>query len=131
MSTNPLGIADEIVEDIKEKYPNGFCSAPKVLEYKYSLDGLMEDMESGLKNTNDINLVVAWESGELYKENFYIASMIIEDNLNLRQYHGVTHRLFDINTNEMVCEMMLKVYLKKDMICDYSVDTSLKGGKFW
>lgn len=107
LNSNPLGISDEIVEDIKEKYPNGFCSSPKVLEYKYSLDGLIEDIESGLKNTNDINLVIAWESGELYKENFYIVSIIIEDNLNLRQYHGVTHRLFDINTNEMVCEMIL------------------------
>lgn len=104
---NPLGIADDNVENIKEKYPNGFYSAPKVLEYKFSLDGLIEDIESGLKNTNDINLVIAWESGDEYKENFYIMSMLLEENLNLRQYHGATHRLFDINTNEIVCELIL------------------------
>jgi len=78
-----------------------------VLEYKYSLDGLIEDIESGLKNTNDINLVIAWEAGESYKENFFIMSMLIDENLNLRQYHGATHRLFDINTNEIVCELIL------------------------
>lgn len=104
--TNPLGIIGDIVEDIEEKYQDGFYSAPKVLEYKYSLDGLIEDIENGLKNTNDINLVIAWEAGELYKENFSIVSMLTEDNLNLRQYHGATHRLFDITTNEVVCELI-------------------------
>ena len=78
-----------------------------MLEYKFSLDGLIEDIESGLKNTNDINLVIAWESGEEYKENFYIMSMLVEENLGLRQYHGATHRLFDINTNEIVSELIL------------------------
>ena len=107
LENNPLGIVEDIVEGIKEKFPSGFYSAPKVLEYKYSLDGLIEDIESGLKNTNDINLVIAWEAGEAYKENFYIVSMLIDDNLNLRQYHGATHRLFDINTNEIVCELIL------------------------
>lgn len=104
---NPLGIAEDNVDNIKERYPNGFYSAPKVLEYKFSLDGLIEDIESGLKNTNDINLVIAWEPGEEYRENFYIMSMLVEENLNLRQYHGATHRLFDINTNEIVCELIL------------------------
>lgn len=107
IDTNPLGINEDTIDDLKVKFPDGFYSAPKVLEYKYSLDGLIEDIENGLKNTNDINLVVAWEAGELYKENFYIISMLLEDNLNLRQYHGATHRLFDVNTNEMVCELIL------------------------
>lgn len=104
---NPLGIVGDIVETVKEKFPDGFYSDPRVLEYKYSLDGLIEDIESGLKNTNDINLVIAWEAGESYKENFFIMSMLIDENLNLRQYHGATHRLFDINTNEIVCELIL------------------------
>lgn len=104
---NPLGIVGDIVEEVKEKFPDGFYSDPRVLEYKYSLDGLIEDIESGLKNTNDINLVIAWEAGESYKENFFIMSMLIDENLNLRQYHGATHRLFDINTNEIVCELIL------------------------
>lgn len=76
---NPLGIVGDIVETVKEKFPDGFYSDPRVLEYKYSLDGLIEDIESGLKNTNDINLVIAWEAGESYKENFFID--LIDGNL--------------------------------------------------
>lgn len=104
---NPLGIEKEIVEEIINNYPQGFHSHPKVLEYKFSLDGLIEDIESGVKNSNDIGLVVAWEVGELYKEKFYIMSMLIEENINQRQYHGVTHRLYDISTNEVVADLIL------------------------
>jgi len=92
-----------LIEQSKE----GFVSDPNVLEYKYSLDGLVEDVESGLKNTNDIGLVVAWESGELYERNYYIESLLIEENIGLRQYHGVTHRLRDISTNEYISELIL------------------------
>lgn len=106
-STNPLGVSEENVSDILENAPQGFCSYPKVLEYKYSLDGLIEDLDSGLKNSNDIGLVIAWNSGELYKKSFYIESLLLEDNIQLRQYHGVTHRLFDISNNEFVADLIL------------------------
>lgn len=80
---------------------------PKVLEYKYSLDGLIEDIESGIKNTSDINLLVAWEAGERYKDNFSIESLLIDGNEIMRQYHGITHRLHSINANERVCDLIL------------------------
>ncbi|MFA9423868.1 MAG: ATP-binding protein, partial [Sedimentibacter sp.] len=99
---NPLGVSEENVMEILEKSPDGFTSYPKVLEYKYSLDGLIEDLESGVKNSNDIGLVVAWNAGELYEKSFYIESLLIEDNIQLRQYHGVTHRLLDLSNNEIV-----------------------------
>ena len=105
--TNPLGIEEEIVERFKENSDEGFVSEPNVLEYKYSLDGLVEDVEDGLKNTNDIGLVVAWEAGELYKRNYYIESLLLEENIGLRSYHGVTHRMRDISTNEYVSELIL------------------------
>ena len=79
----------------------------QVLEYKYSLNGLIEDIESGVKNTNDINLVVAWEAGERYKDNYIIESLLIAGNEGLRRYHGVTHHLHDANTNEYVCDLIL------------------------
>lgn len=75
--------------------------------YKYSLDGLVEDVEDGLKNTNDIGLVVAWETGELYKRNYHIESLLLEENIGLRSYHGVTHRMRDISTNEYISELIL------------------------
>lgn len=106
-NTNPLGIEKEYVKEIINNYPDGFHSNPKVLEYKFSLDGLIEDIESGIKNTNDIGLVVAWEVGKMYKEKFYIVSMLLEENINLRQYHGVTHKLLDISTNEPVADLIL------------------------
>ena len=115
---NPLGIDEEIVERFKESSEDGFVSEPNVLEYKFSLDGLVEDVENGLKNTNDIGLVVAWEAGELYKRNYYIESLLLEENISLRSYHGVTHRLRDISTSEYVSELILL----KDLIlylCDY------------
>lgn len=104
---NPLGVKDDVIDDIEQKYPEGFYSDPKVLEYKFSLDGLIEDISSGVKATKDINLVVAWEAGEMYKENFYITSLLLFDNMDSRQYHGITHRLFDITTNEVVCDIIL------------------------
>lgn len=115
---NPLGIDEEIIERFKESSEEGFVSEPNVLEYKFSLDGLVEDVEDGIKNTNDIGLVVAWESGELYKRNYYIESLLLEENISLRSYHGVTHRLRDISTSEYVSELILL----KDLIlylCDY------------
>ena len=104
--TNPLGIAEDVFEEML-KDRDEFISEPKVLEYKYSLDGLIEDIESGIKNTNDINLVVAWEAGESYKNNFNIESLLIDGNEMMRQYHGLTHRLHSASTNEYVCDLIL------------------------
>lgn len=116
---NPLGIEEEIVEQFKESSKDGFVSEPNILEYKFSLDGLVEDVEDGLKNTNDIGLVVAWEAGEMYKRNYYIESLLLEENISLRSYHGVTHRLRDISTSEYISELILL----KDLIlylCNYN-----------
>lgn len=104
--TNPLGIAEDVFEEML-KDREEFVSEPKVLEYKYSLDGLIEDIESGIKNTNDINLVVAWEAGESYKDNYNIESLLIDGNEMMRQYHGLTHRLHSASTNEYVCDLIL------------------------
>ncbi len=106
-NSNPLGVLVDYIKEIKDRFPDGFYSDPKVLEYKYSLDGLIEDIDGGIKASKDINLVITWEAGEMYKSNFYITSLLIDDNLSLRQYHGVTHRLFDINTNESLCELII------------------------
>lgn len=102
---NPLGVTTEVVDELMHE--GGFVSEPKVLEYKFSLDGLIGDIETGVKNTNDINLVVAWESGKKYKDNFFIESLLVEGNEILRQYHGITHRLHDANTSEYVCDIVL------------------------
>ncbi len=104
---NPLGIEKDNVMHIIDNYPIGFHSNPKVLEYKFSLDGIIEDIQSGIKNTNDIGLIVCWDVGDMYKENFDIISLLINENINLRQYHGVTHKLLDISTNEPVADLII------------------------
>jgi hypothetical protein len=100
---NPLGVERSVLGGFQLP----FISDPKVLEYKFSLDGLIEDIDSGVKNSNDISLVVVWETGEEYKENYKITSFLDPDNLTLREYHGVTHSITNINTEQREMELIV------------------------
>ena len=100
---NPLGVDKSILDD----YEIPFISSPRILEYKYSLDGLIEDIENGTKNSNDINLVVCWETGEEYKHNYHITTLLDPDNLNLREYHGLSHTMTNLNTNQKEMELIV------------------------
>ncbi len=99
--TNPLGVLEANLQE------NGFASKPKILEYKFSLDGLIEDLESGEKNAKDIALVVVWETGDLYQHNYYILSLLDEDNLSERQYHGVTHVIQNHQTSAREMDLIV------------------------
>jgi hypothetical protein len=55
---NPLGIDGDVLTG-----KDAYVSKVKVLEYKYSLDGLIEELQSDVKDANDIGLIVAWEMG--------------------------------------------------------------------
>jgi hypothetical protein len=100
---NPLGVDESIMEE----FDLPFISAPRILEYKYSLDGLIEDIENGNKNSNDINLVVCWETGEEYKQNYHITSLLDPDNLSLREYHGITHIMTNLSTNQKEMDLIV------------------------
>ena len=114
---NPLGITERTYEGlITDEKP--FITEPRVLEYKYSIDGLVEDFATGLKNTNDVNLVVAWEAGNLYKDEYLIESLLIPGRETNRQYHGVTHRLYNANTNGWICDLILLKDLIMFLNCD-------------
>ncbi|OBT02931.1 hypothetical protein A9259_01060 [Vibrio cyclitrophicus] len=104
---NPLGVLPEYLEE-----HSGFTSEPKILEYKFSLDGLIENLEDGSKNSNDISLVVVWETGKDYEGNYSITSLLNEDNLSDRQYHGVTH----IMTNENSGQKEMDLIVLKELI---------------
>ncbi len=101
---NPLGILTEQMHELGE---DGLISSPKILEYKYSLDGLIEDIENGSKNSNDISLVVVWETGKEYEENYTVTSLLDPDNLSQRQYHGATHILTNIMTQQREMDMIV------------------------
>ena len=61
---NPLGL--EFSRIPKEEYN----TEPKILEYKYSFDALMEELEKEIKNERDIDLVVAWEFGQKWRRRY-------------------------------------------------------------
>ena len=102
---NPLGIPEEIVSGYSKNLP--WKSSPKVLEYKYSLDALIEDLQSGVKNSNDIGLVVVWETGDVWKEHYKITSLLDKNNLDLRQYHGVTHTITSLSTGQLEMDLIV------------------------
>lgn len=99
---NPLGVSSEIADAL-----HGRVTEPQVLEYKFSLDGLIEDFDSQDKNINDVNLCVCWETGAHYCERFGITSLLIPENFDQRQYHGVTHALTDIESGAKLCDLIV------------------------
>ena len=95
---NPLGLFKEEIINQYEKFSFPFCScSPKVLEYKFSIDGLIEDLKDGEKNSNEINMLVVWETGNKWKKHYHITSLLDRDNLYLRPYHGVTHIMYNLS----------------------------------
>jgi hypothetical protein len=99
---NPLGVTRDVVEALK-----GRTTDPRVLEYKYSLDGLIEDFDSQDKNIKDIDLCIVWSTGSLYKERYGITSLLLPENSDQRQYHGITHVLTDLDTANKHCDLIV------------------------
>lgn len=99
---NPLGVDPEIVEALAGK-----VTEPKILEYKFSLDGLVEDLDSQDKNIKDVDLCVVWETGGLYKERYGITSLLLPENASQREYHGVTHVLADLDSGGKHCDLIV------------------------
>ncbi len=98
LSTNPLGITSARVSEYQEEYPDGFQHPDLlILEYKYSIDGLIDDLGSGDKKASEIDLIIAWTIGEKYHEIFSAHSLLTEDGVEDRDYHGITHKLYDEN----------------------------------
>ncbi len=100
--TNPLGISEDVANQLK-----GLVTEPKVLEYKFSLDGLIEDVESGDKNIKDINLTVVWSSGNQYRERYGINSLLLSENQDQRSFHGATHVLSDLESGAKIMDLII------------------------
>lgn len=98
---NPLGLFKEEIINHYERFGFPFCSnLPQVLEYKFSIDGLIEELKHREKNSNDIDMLVVWETGKMWKNKYHITSCLDQDNIHLRPYHGVTHIMYNRYTNE-------------------------------
>ncbi len=108
-TSNPLGVTDELAADFEEDHPDGFLSKKlKVLEYKFSLDGLISDLTTGDKQASDIDLVIAWEAGEDYMQLFGLTSLLIDEGSSDREYHGITHTLSDEHGNHVMDVILLR-----------------------
>lgn len=99
---NPLGVSDDVLDAL-----SGVVTKPRVLEYKFSLDGLIEDFDNNDKNINDIDLCIAWDTGSLYEQRYAITSVLTPENADQRQYHGVTHVLQDRETGNKHCDLII------------------------
>lgn len=102
LTINPLGVGEDVLDAL-----HGKTTPPRVLEYKFSLDGLIEDFENNEKNINDIDLCIAWDTGALYESRYAITSLLVPENADQRQYHGVTHILQDLETGNKHCDLII------------------------
>jgi hypothetical protein len=86
---NPLGVDEERFAGMDVV----MTSNVRVLEYKYSLDALIEELGTTQKNADEIGLVVCWEMGEKWKGQFDVLSFLDDNNRHHREFHGLTHHL--------------------------------------
>ena len=92
---NPLGIE-------KTGATEEFISEPRILEYKYSFDGLLEEIEKGEKKEREIELVIAWKMGENWHKRYEITPLLHLENLHHRYFHGCTHIIKNSSTGDVV-----------------------------
>lgn len=102
-SNNPLGIDKGIFSGAIES----IISKVQVLEYKYILDDLIEEFQTGEKNPDEINLVIAWEVGTMWKADLEIVSYLDERNVHLRTFHGFTHAFYRSGQHHPVFEAVI------------------------
>lgn len=115
---NPLG-----VEELHHKTEH--VSPPKILEYKFSIDALMDEFESEYKSEKDIHLAVAWELGSNWKKSYEATSLLDLENLHLRSYHGLTH-ILDSGTTKfhlVILKELLDYLNDVDGVQKYHKDT--------
>ncbi len=84
---NPLGVDPQQFAGVD----NTLESPVAVLEYKYVLDALIEELDNGTKKADEIKLAVCWTLGEKWSAHFEILSYLDNENLHHRQFHGITH----------------------------------------
>ncbi len=71
-----------------------YSTEPKVLEYKYSFDSLVDDFDKEEKFAKQIDFVVCWSTGSGYKSKFYLQPLLVGDEGSSRQIFGATHQVF-------------------------------------
>lgn len=95
-----------------EDYTGGVTSEPKILEYKYDLDSLIDDFEKETKFDDGLDFVVCWDAGKKYREKYFLNSLLVGDEGNTREVFGATHQVF--RDGSSVC--VFEVLILKDLI---------------
>ena len=116
---NPLGIISNRIEEI--------TTEPKLLEYKHSFDGLIQDFQTDKKKERDLELVVAWELGEYWRNRYNITPLLHDDYRHQRTVHGSTHIINNQTTEEPIFPIIilseLIAYLNDpDLAQEYQAD---------
>lgn len=94
---NPLGVH---VEQLIRPY----TTQPKIIEYKFCLDGLIREFEGNVKQEGDVDLAIFWDIGVEYKKEYDVISYLDFDNTHRRPHHGLTHQLRSSNSYiEVIC----------------------------
>lgn len=96
---NPLGLTSNRIEEI--------TTEPKLLEYKHSFDGLIQDFQTDKKKERDLELVVAWELGEDWRNRYNITPLLHDDYRHQRTVHGSTHIINHQTTGEPIFPVII------------------------
>jgi hypothetical protein len=97
-ANRPLGVADRYL---------GTSTEPRVLEYKYDFDGLLEDIEQEVKSLSHIHLVVCWTASSHYRDKFFFRSLLVGDEGSERIHFGATHQAFTESSTELAFEVIV------------------------
>ena len=79
---------------VSRAYSVPYSTEPKVLEYKFTFDSLVDDFDNEEKFAKQVDLVVCWSAGTQYKAKFYLQPLLVGDEGSSRQIFGATHQAF-------------------------------------
>lgn len=121
---NPLGL-DHI------KVNKVYIGPPQILEYKFSFDGLIDEIENEDKKEKQVELLVAWEMGQSWKTRYEITPLLHFDNIQHRYFHGGTHIIRNSTTGEAVFPAIILSELidyinDPDSVQDYQRETYIE-----
>ena len=102
---NPLGVRNDM--------PIPSLSEPKIIEYKFDFDSILDDIEKNKKFFEHIHLVVCWKATGDYKQNLQLKSLLLEEEGNVRTIYGATHLGFlpDRMSNHKIEVIILEEFL--------------------
>lgn len=86
IENHPLGVRNDL------SLP--YQSEPKVLEYKFDFDSILDDFDKEIKFYDHVDLVVCWTAGGKYREQLSLKPILPEHEGNVREFYASTHQAF-------------------------------------